>query len=91
MEAAFEQALADARAQTQTEAQSTTTTTATDDKQEEEGTREAKGDFDAVWESLRPEAERLNKLAEWENDFSQVCFPFDPKQQGSADAGVHER
>ncbi|WWC57856.1 uncharacterized protein I303_100391 [Kwoniella dejecticola CBS 10117] len=32
---------------------------------------EPKGDFDAVWESLKPEAERLNKLAEWEKDFSQ--------------------
>ena len=40
----------------------------------EEEVREAKGDFDAVWESLRPEAERLNKLAEWEADFSQVCL-----------------
>ncbi|WRT63596.1 uncharacterized protein IL334_000519 [Kwoniella shivajii] len=33
--------------------------------------QEPKGDFEAVWESLRPEAERLNKLAEWESDFSQ--------------------
>ena len=70
MEAAFEQALADAREQ------STTT-------RDEEGVikepeppaeemRETKGDMEAVWESLRPEAERLNKLAEWERDFSQV-------------------
>lgn len=39
--------------------------------------KEAKGDFEKVWESLKPEAERLNKLAEWERDFSQVhiiCF-----------------
>ncbi|KIR63778.1 peroxisome targeting signal receptor [Cryptococcus bacillisporus CA1873] len=33
--------------------------------------KEAKGDFEKVWESLKPEAERLNKLAEWERDFSQ--------------------
>ncbi|WVQ80474.1 hypothetical protein IAT38_002579 [Cryptococcus sp. DSM 104549] len=43
----------------------------------EEETREAKGDFDAVWESLKPEAERLNKLAEWENDFSQFTHDED--------------
>ncbi|OWT37138.1 peroxisome targeting signal receptor [Cryptococcus neoformans Bt1] len=36
-----------------------------------EETKEAKGDFEKVWESLKPEAERLNKLAEWERDFSQ--------------------
>ncbi|WWD22321.1 hypothetical protein CI109_106812 [Kwoniella shandongensis] len=40
-------------------------------EEEQEVVREAKGDFDAVWESLRPEAERLGKLAEWEKDFSQ--------------------
>jgi peroxin-5 len=34
--------------------------------------REAKGDFEKVWESLKPQAERLNQLAEWEKDFSQV-------------------
>lgn len=42
--------------------------------------KEAKGDFEKVWESLKPEAERLNKLAEWERDFSQVrvvCFLYD--------------
>ncbi|WVR03382.1 hypothetical protein IAU60_000373 [Kwoniella sp. DSM 27419] len=41
------------------------------DRVEPETVREPKGDFDAVWESLRPEAERLGKLAEWERDFSQ--------------------
>lgn len=35
--------------------------------------KEAKGDFEKVWESLKPEAERLNKLAEWERDFSQFA------------------
>ncbi|WVQ93997.1 hypothetical protein IAU59_001075 [Kwoniella sp. CBS 9459] len=34
-------------------------------------TDDPKGDFEAVWESLKPEAERLGKLAEWERDFSQ--------------------
>ena len=73
MEAAFEQALADAREQ------STTTTKpeegATKDAEPPaEEMRETKGDLEAVWESLRPEAERLNKLAEWERDFSQVRF-----------------
>ncbi|KAK8845376.1 hypothetical protein IAR55_006089 [Kwoniella newhampshirensis] len=41
------------------------------ERAEEDVVREPKGDFDAVWESLRPEAERLGKLAEWEKDFSQ--------------------
>ena len=41
-----------------------------------EETRDAKGDFEKVWESLRPEAERLGKLAEWEKEFSQVCGVF---------------
>ncbi|WWC67075.1 uncharacterized protein I206_100982 [Kwoniella pini CBS 10737] len=41
------------------------------EEEAKEAVREPKGDFEAVWESLRPEAERLNKLAEWENDFSQ--------------------
>ncbi|WVO14903.1 hypothetical protein L204_102542 [Cryptococcus depauperatus] len=36
-----------------------------------EEVKDAKGDFDKVWESLKPEAERLGKLAEWEKDFSQ--------------------
>ncbi|WWC85554.1 uncharacterized protein L201_000418 [Kwoniella dendrophila CBS 6074] len=40
-------------------------------KAAEQSAQEPKGDFDAVWESLKPEAERLNKLAEWEKDFSQ--------------------
>ena len=73
MEAAFERALEDARAQTKTE------TTLAPQQEEEiaEIIREPKGDFEAVWESLRPEAERLNKLAEWEKDFSQVsAFGF---------------
>lgn len=74
MEAAFEQALADAREQ------SVTTTTTEEGVTKEadppaEETRETKGDLEAVWESLRPEAERLNKLAEWERDFSQVRHP----------------
>lgn len=50
--------------------------TTTDDVEE---MKEAKGDFEKVWESLKPEAERLNKLAEWERDFSQVriiCFLY---------------
>lgn len=71
MEAAFEQALEDARAQTRGE-EKADTKTAVEAETPAEETREAKGDFDAVWESLRPEAERLNKLAEWERDFSQV-------------------
>lgn len=26
----------------------------------------------SVWQSLKPEADRLGKLAEWEKEFSQV-------------------
>ena len=71
MEAAFERALEDARA-----------ADAAERAQEQDGEngppeeeyREAKGDFEKVWESLRPEAERLNQLAEWERDFSQVSY-----------------
>jgi peroxin-5 len=70
MEAAFEQALEDARAQTRTE--TTANTKSAEPEVQAEETRETKGDLDAVWESLKPEAERLNKLAEWEKDFSQV-------------------
>ncbi|OCF33079.1 hypothetical protein I316_05124 [Kwoniella heveanensis BCC8398] len=48
---------------------------------EEDGVREMtddpKGDFEAVWESLKPEAERLGKLAEWERDFSQFTHDED--------------
>lgn len=71
MEDAFERALQDARAQTTEMAHVA----------EEEGleeivrdTGEVKGDMEAVWESLRPEAERLGRLAEWERDFSQVSL-----------------
>ncbi|WVQ76423.1 hypothetical protein IAR50_006090 [Cryptococcus sp. DSM 104548] len=39
--------------------------------------KEAKGDFEKVWESLKPEAERLNELAQWENDFSQFTNDHD--------------
>jgi hypothetical protein len=28
----------------------------------------------SVWQSLKPEADRLGKLAEWEKEFSQVNF-----------------
>lgn len=73
MEAAFEQAFADARDQTATaEAQTR------EAEVPAEEVRETKGDLEAVWESLRPEAERLNKLAEWERDFSQVCSSVCP-------------
>ncbi|GHJ89060.1 hypothetical protein NliqN6_5462 [Naganishia liquefaciens] len=30
-------------------------------------------DFEAVWQSLKPEADRLGKLAEWEKEFSQFA------------------
>lgn len=71
MEAAFEKAFEEARAGEPVEAESEQL------NKEEQGPpaeemREAKGEFEKVWESLRPEAERLNKLAEWENEFSQV-------------------
>jgi peroxin-5 len=71
MEAAFERALEDARAQSATNEEEQT-------KEEvvpAEEDREAKGDFEKVWESLKPQAERLNQLAEWEKDFSQVRLP----------------
>ncbi|KAL7418925.1 Peroxisomal membrane signal receptor PTS1 [Cryptotrichosporon argae] len=70
MEAAFERALADARAHAAAEAaqqQQSPPTTEGDG----EDVREFKGDLEAVWESLKPEAERLNQLAEWEAQFSQ--------------------
>lgn len=67
MEAAFERAFEDAKVADPVEV---------GDQQEtappEEEIREAKGEFDKVWESLKPEAERLGKLAEWEKEFSQV-------------------
>ena len=69
MEAAFERALGDARAQTSREE---VQTQEKDEEEIDEIVREPKGDLEAVWESLRPEAERLGKLAEWEKDFSQV-------------------
>lgn len=78
MEAAFEAALADARAQAvpqqaepeTKEEQQTEEAKVEEPKAEEE--RPFKGDLEAVWESLKPEAERQNKLAEWESEFSQV-------------------
>jgi peroxin-5 len=72
MEEAFERALEDAKAQSK----STTTPPQeeTEEVRSEEEMREAKGEFDKVWESLRPEAERLGQLAEWERDFSRVRF-----------------
>lgn len=75
MNAAFERALADAKAKDAedlaAEQQQQQVGSQTQEHPEEE-VREVKGDFEKVWESLRPEAERLNKLAEWEKDFSQV-------------------
>jgi peroxin-5 len=69
LDQAFERALADAQSQTRSQPQTAQTTT--DNEGIEEIIREPKGDLEAVWESLRPEAERLNKLAEWESEFSQ--------------------
>ena len=76
MEAAFERALEDARVQQRAE-----TVHKEEGEEVEEVVREGepKGDFEAVWESLRPEAERLNKLSEWERDFSQVSLPLDSR------------
>jgi len=70
MEAAFERALEDARAETGDKEVQTRRNDGEEDI--EEIVREPKGDLEAVWESLRPEAERLGQLAEWERDFSQV-------------------
>lgn len=77
MEAAFERALADARAQSapaeEAKEEVKEDTTKTEDAKEQEPTEgDFKGELDAVWESLKPEAERLNQLAEWEKEFSQV-------------------
>jgi peroxin-5 len=82
MEAAFEKAFDEVRSAGQEEVEK---------QEQEEGPpaeemREAKGEFDKVWESLRPEAERLNKLAEWESEFSQVSTVF-----SLADFVVHKR
>ncbi|KAK4686509.1 peroxin-5, partial [Tremellales sp. Uapishka_1] len=66
MEAAFERALKDAQAQN---AQPQAGGVQEGDGIEDRG--ESRGELDKIWESLRPEAERLNKLAEWERDFSQ--------------------
>lgn len=82
MEAAFEAALADARAQSVPQEKEAEPETKTDEAKTEEAKTEEpkaeeerpfKGDLEAVWESLKPEAERQNKLAEWEAEFSQVC------------------
>jgi peroxin-5 len=43
----------------------------TDDGIEDRGT--SKGQLDQVWDSLKSDAARQDKLAEWENGFSQVC------------------
>ncbi|KAL1412059.1 Peroxisomal membrane signal receptor PTS1 [Vanrija albida] len=80
MDAAFEAALADAQAQADAarEAEKEVEQEAVhpppqveDEGDGIEDADEFKGDLDAVWESLKPEAERLNKLAEWEKEFSQ--------------------
>ena len=71
LEAAFERALEDAKHDTGQRSSRV-------DEEIEEIPRAVereggdRGDFEAVWQSLRPEAERLNQLAEWERDFSQV-------------------
>ena len=72
MEDAFERALQDARSQREEEGKQMLGKDKEEVEEIEEIIREPKGDFEAVWESLRPEAERLGKLAEWEKDFSQV-------------------
>ncbi|WOO80176.1 Peroxisomal targeting signal receptor [Vanrija pseudolonga] len=80
MDAAFEAALADAQAQADAarEAEKEPEQEAVhpppqveDETDGIEDSDQFKGDLDAVWESLKPEAERLNKLAEWEKEFSQ--------------------
>lgn len=76
MEDAFEKALEDARAQTTSEKVQEDVEQKEEAKEEQvdesDGTYTAEGEFEKVWQSLRPEAERLGKLAEWEKDFSQV-------------------
>lgn len=79
MEAAFEQALKDARAQNAMPAAKEEVKEAEEKEPEPaeeiggvEESKEFKGDLEAVWESLKPEAERMNQLAEWEKEFSQV-------------------
>ncbi|BEI83734.1 hypothetical protein CcaverHIS002_0403380 [Cutaneotrichosporon cavernicola] len=76
MEAAFEQALADARAQSapaqeKEEVKEEEVVEEPKEAPQAEEQTDFKGDLDAVWESLKPEAERLNQLAEWEKEFSQ--------------------
>ncbi|KAJ9111768.1 hypothetical protein QFC22_006427 [Naganishia vaughanmartiniae] len=44
-----------------------------DQKAEEDKERFNNPDFEAVWQSLKPEADRLGKLAEWEKEFSQFA------------------
>jgi peroxin-5 len=78
MDAAFDQAFKDAQLhmgqdQAQANEQEHEQAQPQELQQEEapaEEIREAKGDFEKVWESLKPEAERLGKLAEWEKEFS---------------------
>lgn len=74
MNSAFDQAMADWKAMDDAhkEASQREQPVAEQDGVEDRG--EAKGELDKVWESLKPEAERLNKLAEWERDFSQVSL-----------------
>jgi peroxin-5 len=80
MEDAFEKALEDARAQTTSEKVQEDVEQKEEAKEEQvdesDGTYTAEGEFEKVWQSLRPEAERLGKLAEWEKDFSQVNNDF---------------
>lgn len=88
MEAAFEQALADARAQNQTKEETKEPEQREDtevEKEAEADPTDFKGELDAVWESLKPEAERLNKLAEWEKEFSQVR-----EGVGTVERGIQE-
>jgi peroxin-5 len=79
LEAAFERALADAQSQTES---TSNEQTQIPDPEAEEIIREPKGDLEAVWESLRPEAERLGKLAEWEAEFSQFVNDEDDLFEG---------
>ncbi|KAJ9091162.1 hypothetical protein QFC20_007720 [Naganishia adeliensis] len=41
-------------------------------QQSEQRDGDGQPDFEAVWQSLKPEADRLGKLAEWEKEFSQA-------------------
>jgi len=82
MEDAFEAAMSDWKAmgdEHKTRDQETAKNEAKDEQKTAEGEEvedrgETKGDLEKVWESLTSDETRMDKLAQWEKDFSQVSL-----------------